>query len=238
MATLSPDNPLDRWPLGRLTLDANGDGHVDAADVLANAGSLFFLPGDSCLFALATYAAPLARWLDLGSADYGGVVSAVLSACAWFIAFTIVSIVYHRVLDVDRRLTGAVRGLLASVARHARMARALWRQRWRAWLASHRQAKPEAPSREVALSATERKVLMLHAGLAAGYALSVSEVADALGARRDPTRELLTALKELGFLNRSIGGADDETSYTLSTAGRAWLAAHGSRRRTATPSHS
>jgi DNA-binding IclR family transcriptional regulator len=84
--------------------------------------------------------------------------------------------------------------------------------------------------REVELSATELRVLQLHAGLAPGYALSVSEVAQALRARRHDTRELLSALKELGLLNRTLGGTDDETSYTLSAAGKALLAARATRR--------
>jgi DNA-binding IclR family transcriptional regulator len=87
------------------------------------------------------------------------------------------------------------------------------------------------------LSATELRVLQLHAGLAAGYALSVSEVADALRARQHATRELLSGLKELGLLNRAIGGTDDETSYTLSAAGKALLAARTTRRRTPSPTH-
>jgi DNA-binding IclR family transcriptional regulator len=89
--------------------------------------------------------------------------------------------------------------------------------------------------REVELSATELRVLQLLAGLAAGYALSVSEVADALRARHYTTRELLSGLKELGLLHRALGGTDDETSYTLTPAGKALLAARATRRRAPTP---
>ncbi len=232
----SPENPLDRWPLAKLTLDANGDGQFTAADVFANLEALFFLPGDLFLFALSTYATALATELDLGPADYGGIVSGVLSACAWFFAFTIASIAYHYVLDVDRRVTGTTRRLFAMAGLRVRISYALLRQRWRAWLAARRPAEP-APVREVELSAMELRVLQLHAGLAAGYALSVTEVADALHARVYATRELLNGLKGLGLLNRAVGTTDDETTYTLSSAGRALLAARATRRRTPSPTH-
>ena len=231
MATTdSPENPLDRWPLGQLTLDANGDGQFTAADVFTNLAALFFLPGDLFLFALSTYATPVAHGLDLGPADYRGFVSGVLSACAWFMAFTIASIAYHYILDVDRRLTGTTRRLFATAGLRVRIGYALLRQRWRAWLAARRPAKQVTEVLEVELSATELRVLQLHARLAAGYALSVSEVAHALRARGHETRELLSGLKELGLLHRAIGGTDDETSYTLSAAGKALLATRAQRR--------
>jgi hypothetical protein len=238
MATTdSPENPLDRWPFGQVTLDANGDGHFTVTDVFERLWSLFFVPGDLFLYGLSTYVGPLARWLELGPADYGGVASAVLSVGAWFVVFVIASITYYYVRDVDRRLTSATRRLVATARLRVRISYALLRQRWRAWAAARRPAKQATEVREFALSAPELRVLQLHAALAAGYALSVSEVAHALRARIYDTRELLSGLKELGLLNRALGGTDDETSYTLSAAGRALLATRATRRRTPTPTH-
>jgi hypothetical protein len=104
--------------------------------------ALFLLPGDLCLFALSTYAAPLAHWLDLGPADYRGFVSGVLSVCAWFVAFTVVSTGWHHVLDIDRRATSAMRRLFATIGLRVRIAHALLRQRWRTWLAARRPGRP------------------------------------------------------------------------------------------------
>ncbi len=236
MATTdSSQNPLDRWPFAPFTLDSNGDGQFTLADVFERLWALFFLPGDLVLYVLLVYAAPLARWLELGPADYGGLVSAFLSAGAWFVMFTIASIAYYYVRDFDRRVTGATRRLFATLLLRVRITRALLRQRWRAWAAARRPAEQATEVREVELSAPELRVLQLHAALAAGYALSVSEVAHALRARIYHARELLSGLKELGLLNRALGGTDDETSYTLSAAGRALLAARGARRRAPTP---
>jgi hypothetical protein len=235
MATDSPQNPLDRWPFAPLTLDANGDGQFTFEDILERLWTLFFLPGDLFLYVLTRYAAPVARWLELGPADYRGFVSGVLSTCVWFVAFTIASITYHYLRDLDRRLTSAVRRLVATFRLRTRIRYALLRQRWRAWFATHQPVRQATEVREVELSAPELRVLQLHAGLAAGYTLSVSEVAHALRARVYATQELLSGLKELGLLNRAMGGTDDETCYTVSAAGRALLAARATRRRAPTP---
>jgi hypothetical protein len=220
-----------------MTLDANGDGQLTYTDVLERAWALFFLPGDLCLYVLSTRAAPLARWLELGPGDYHGFVSGVVSVCAWFVAFTMASIAYHYVLDVDRKVTSATRRLLATLALRVRIGHALLRQRWRTRLAARRTVERDAPVRAVELSVTEFKVLELHAGLAAGYSLSVTEVADTLRAHVHATREILNGLKELGLLNRAVGNTDHETTYTLSSAGRALLASLARRRRAHSPTH-
>jgi DNA-binding MarR family transcriptional regulator len=112
-----------------------------------------------------------------------------------------------------------------------RIANALLRQRWRAWSAS-RQPVEEVPTvRELELSAPELRVLQLHGALAPGYTLSPSEVAQALRARKYEAEKLVRGLHDLGLLNRTLGGMDDETSYTLSAAGRALLAARAAHRR-------
>ena len=231
----SPASPLDRWPIANLTLDANGDGQLTFADAFERLWVLLFLPGDLFLYELSTHAAPLAQWLELGPADYGGFVSGVLSVCAWLVVFAIVSIAYHYVLDVDQRVTGTTRRLFATAQLRVRIRYTLLRQRWRTWFAGRRPATQVTEVREVELSATQLRVLQLYAGLAAGYALSISEVARALRARDYDTRELLSRLKELGFLNRAIGGMDDETSYTLTAAGKALLVARATRRRAPSP---
>lgn len=238
MATTdNTDNPLDRWPFAQQTLDANGDGQFTLADALERLWTLFFLPGDVFLYALSRFAAPIARWLELGPADYQGFVSGVLSICAWFVALTATSITYHYVRDLDRRLSSATWRLIAMARLRLRIKYALLRQRWRAWSAARQPAQPPAEVREFELSALELRVLQVHAGLAAGYALSVSEVAHALRARVYATHELLSGLSKLGLLSRAMGGTDDEMSYTLSAAGKALLAARATRRRAPSPSH-
>jgi hypothetical protein len=222
-STDNPENPLARWSLTRFALDANGDGQLTAADLYAHLHALFFLPGDTLLFVLSAYAAPVARFVGLGPSDYGGVTSGVFSACVWFIVLMTCSIAYHLVLDFDRRVTAATRRFFSSVVLRLKIAKALLRQRWRILLAALRRKRRTVDVPEVDLSGAQLRVLQLHAVLPAGHALTVSEVARAIGARQTPTLDLLSGLTDLGLLNRALGGLDDETSYTLSAGGRALL---------------
>jgi DNA-binding MarR family transcriptional regulator len=222
------ESPLDRLALARLTLDANGDGQLTSADLAAHAHDLFFLPGDSLIFGLVTYVPPVARLLGIGTPDYGGVASAVFSACAWFIVFMTCSIAYHFVLDVDRRITGSLQHFCSSTALRLRIGRTLLRQRLRLWLALLHRERPRAVVvPEVELTKGQLCVLQLHSTLPAGYSLTVSEVASAIGARKATTQDLLATLVDLGLLSRAMGGSDDESSYSLTAAGQALLAFRG-----------
>jgi len=210
-------------PLDRLALDANGDGQLALADLFEWLSAAFFLPGDGLLLSLATHAAPLAQLLGIGTADYGGVLSALVSICVWFVAFMSANIAYHFVLDVDRRVTRATKRLVWTATLRVRLARARLLQRWRAWRAARTPANRADAATDVDLSAQQLAALRLHAELSAGYASSVSEVAHALGARSRTTEDLLDGLHELGLLRRTLGGADGESAYTLTAAGRALL---------------
>jgi hypothetical protein len=222
-STDNPENPLNRWSLTRFALDANGDGKLTTADLYQHLHALFFLPGDALLFALSTYAGPVARLFGFGPSDYGGVASGVLSACAWLIVLMVCSITYRSVRDFDRRVTTATRRLFSRTVLRVRIANALLRQRCRTWLAALRRERRTVEVPEVELSGTQLRVLQLHSALPPGHALTVSEVARAIGARHVHTLDLLSGLTDLGLLNRAMGGLDDETSYGLTAAGRALL---------------
>ena len=210
-------------PLDRLLLDADADGQVDVAELWSWCGTLFFLPGDSLIYALAVYLTPLAEFLGLDTADYGGVVSAFVSVSVWLVGFMFVSITYHYVRDLDRRLTQALKWRFDGLLVRLRIARAVLRQRWRAWFAARVPANRTEAVENVDLSTTQLRVLRLHAELTAGYSLAVRDVARALGSRVGIVQDQLDELKRLGLLNRSVGGPDGESAYTLSAAGRALL---------------
>ncbi len=235
-STDNAEDPLDRWSLTRFALDANGDGQLTTADLYSHLHALFFLPGDAFLLVLSTYAAPVARFCAVGPGDYGGIVSAVVSSCAWFIVLMLSSIAYHSVLDFDRRVTGATHRLFTHTVLRVRIASTLFRQRCRAVIATLRRKRRTVVVPEVDLTAAQVRVLQLHAALKAGQSLTVSEAARAMEARNAPTGDLLAGLSDLGLLNRALGGIDDETSYTLSAAGKALLAFQQRRGGRAPPS--
>lgn len=210
-------------PFARLTLDPNGDGQLTPADLGELFYNAFFLPGDAFIWALSTFASPVAEQLGVSVDDYGGFLAAFISACVWLTVFVEVVVAYQYVLELDRRVTRATVRVFRTATLYARIARAVLLQRWRAWRAARVKAnRVDFPS-EIELSAAELKALRLHAELASGYSLSVIETARALGLRNRAAQDLLDGLKEVGLLNRTLGGADGDSAYTLSEAGKALL---------------
>ena len=111
--------------LSGLRVDMNGDGLLSVADLPPWLVEAFFLPGDWLIAAALTYASPVARLLQLDPGDYGGVLSGVVSAMAWFLGARIASSMYGTTRDIDHALTqtliqknlAARRGVRISFAR-------------------------------------------------------------------------------------------------------------------------
>jgi hypothetical protein len=213
-------------PIDRVAMDVNADGRITLADVLSWPGAVFFLPGDGLLWAASTYAPPVARLLDIGPSDYGGLLSGVVSAFAWIAAFLSALIFYAKLRDLDGRLTAATVRAYATATLRARIARALLLQRLREWRARRQRSSAVEISTDVVLSPIQLKALRLHATLPPGYVRSVSEVARGLGAPPRAVENLLGELKRLGLLVRASCGADGESGYALSAGGRALLDFH------------
>src|SRR5262245_10893036 len=85
----STDPAADRVssPLARLTFETGLGDHLTIANLVGDLHRVVILPGDLFVWALTTYAAPLARLLGVVPSDYGGVLSSFVSACAWIVAF-------------------------------------------------------------------------------------------------------------------------------------------------------
>lgn len=213
------------WLLGRLGADANGDTRVTIADAPAWLVALFFFPGDAALYAMMRYTPALANFLEIGSQDYGGLLSGFISVCAWLAAFVLCAILLQKLRDADRRATAGASALTQGVARRLRIAHALLRQRLRARASGRDDTRGDlvSYSTEVDLSPLELRALALHAKLAPGYALSVSDAARGLGLRLRETEDLLAKLKSHGLLSRALGAGDGESAYTLAAPGRALL---------------
>jgi hypothetical protein len=206
-------------PIARLALEPPGT----TADLIGLLSNLFFLPGDLLLWALTAHAAPLAHSLGVGPRDYGGVLSGFISSCAWIAAFISVAIVCQAVVDFDRRVTAATKRLFASATLRVRIARTVWRQRIRAWLAARAPENPVELASDIEVSPEQLQALRLHAKLPPGYALTAREAAEATGARLRATQDLLDGLHKLGLLQPTFGGEDDERAYVLTKAGKALL---------------
>jgi len=181
----------------------------------------YFLPGDWLLRTIIAYVPPLAEFLDVSAADYGGLLSGFVSTCVWLLLLIFGSIAYQSIRDADRALTRGVTGLYADAVRRGRIAVALLAARLRRRTGS----APEQIefAEDVELSPDELRALQLHAELEPGFALAVSEVASALSARTHQAQQVLERLKQLGLIDNTVGGLDGESAYTLTRVGRAFL---------------
>jgi hypothetical protein len=201
--------------------DAGGDALFTLSDLPAWLYAAYFLPGDWLLWTMSSQLPSVARFLEVGAGDYGGVLSGFISTCAWVLLLVSGSIAYQSVRDADRAMTRGIADLCADIGRRARIAAALLRMRMR-------KRKPATPEKiEVAedleVSRDELKTLQLYGELEPGYALAVSDVAAALHARSHEVRRLLERLAHLGLLGSTVGGLEGESAYTLTRAGRALL---------------
>jgi hypothetical protein len=190
---------------------------------------LYFWPGDWVAYAAVRYLPPLADWLGLAPEDYRGTFSGFASLVVWLLAILAAIIGYAAVRDFDRALTRRIAALYTELLRHVRMAMVFATYRHH-----RRQVERKEPVfdlKEVpGLSRDELRVLDLHANLAPGYALAVSDVAEKLKARGYEVQAALERLRSLELLRSTVGSLYDEAAYTLTPAGRALLSAHRVRR--------
>jgi hypothetical protein len=190
-------------------------------------GPLFFAPGDWLLWAMAVYAAPVARFLELSPADYGGLFSGFVSALAWLALLTISFIAYRAVRDFDEALTYRIVQLYREVRRNIRVTSNRVRFEVRRLEAKREERRRRIePSlelyEEIDVSPAELRVLRAHADLPAGHALPIADTTAALGVSKDEARRLVGRLKQLNLLTGALGGGGD-SAYTLTSAGAAFL---------------
>jgi hypothetical protein len=200
---------------------AGADAWLASDDWSVQLYQLFSLPGDSLVWAIASYMPSVAAFLEIGPDDYGSVLAGFVSACAWIVLMVTTAIVYQKIRDVDDALTRGVASFGAHVVRGTRIARALFAR------ALRERKKPRETTIEVAedidLGREELQVLRLHGNLKPGYALAVSEVATTIHARVRHAQDLLERLTKLQLLESTVGGLDGENAYRLTRSGRAFL---------------
>jgi hypothetical protein len=193
----------------------------DSVLALQSLQQAFFLPGDWAIYVVARHVPAAAEALGLSPALYGSAVSASLSLVGWSSIVIALLVALGAVRDFDRFVTGKIGALYSEACRRVRMALVLARYR-----RARQRPQPEpvvTVTEDLDLSRDELRVLQLHATVAPGYALAVSEVATQLRARGFQLHAPLERLTRLALLETTLGGLDDETAYTLTPAGRALL---------------
>jgi DNA-binding MarR family transcriptional regulator len=182
---------------------------------------VFYWPGDWAIYLLARYVPAVAEPLGLGAGAYGGNFAMFVSFFVWLLAALAAIMAWGSVRNFDRAVTRGFGGVFAEVQRRVRMALVLARYRREQ---RTRRAEPAIDVGELpALSREELRVLELHARVAPGFALAVSDVAEELRSRGYEIRGALERLQKLKLLQSTVGGLDGETAYTLTPTGRAAL---------------
>jgi hypothetical protein len=210
-------------PPSVLHIDVNGDGVFTVSDAFLFLGNAFFAPGDWLIWTISTYASSLAGFFELGPSSYGGVLSGFVSAFAWLATLLLAIIVWGSIRDFDRALTSWIVRGYSEVRRKIRVTKGLLAYRWRSLRTRSPKPEPIEISEEIDLSAGELAVLQLYAELQGGYALSESEIAAKLDMRRNRAEAALVRLRQLGLIETTLGGSEDESAYRLTGAGRGLL---------------
>jgi hypothetical protein len=193
---------------------------VDGALAIPSFEDWFYLPGDWALYLLDRYAPRTAEMFGIGAGDYGGFMAGIVAWIFW-IAFAVALIITtSAVRRLDDAMTRSFVGAFSELRRRVRMAIAFARYRRGRRVV---RKEPTFEGEEPTLSHDEVRVLDLHAKLAPGFALSVSDVAEELDARAYEVNAVLERLGHLKLLQSTVGGLDGEVAYTLTAGGRALL---------------
>lgn len=209
-------------PASPWVADANADGIVTITDVVPWCLQAYFLPGDWAIWALGTYLPSVAQFLQLSERNYGGSVSALVSAAAWLLLLIGALITYHRLRELDRRVTSAAADAYREALRRARIARATLVYRLRRSARRAGASEPLNYAVEHELDAAQLALLRAHAEVEAPYALTLEEAASALSLPKHRVQPIIEKLIELRLLERSSGGYG-EPACVASRAGRALL---------------
>ncbi|MGH8187380.1 MAG: hypothetical protein ACREUC_12535 [Steroidobacteraceae bacterium] len=186
----------------------------------------FFVPGDHLLSLLSTHAPRVAKFLALGAAGHGSVLSGLISGVVWLGAIILIVVVCKLIRDVDRALAAFVASLYEGLRRTGRVVARRLGIAFRSY-ALERQARLARTevSEQRALSALQLEVLRSHAELPPAHLLTPSEIASALDMRSADVEQALAMLKKLSFVERALGAGDGEDGYRLTRAGEVFLAA-------------
>ena len=208
-------------PWSPLAFDLNDDGAFTLTDLRIWFAELYFMPGDWLLWFLAAKLPAVAGFLDLGAGDYGGSVSGVVSACAWFLLAIGMLLAYHAVRTLNDLITNHCRNAYAELLRRTRLSLRLLKPRFQNRGRAGKTVETIVIEDEVRLEPQELNMLGTLMHVEPPYALSLSEAAQSVAMGRRETRAVLERLTKLKLAARATSGSEGENAYMLTQAGRA-----------------
>lgn len=213
-------------PLDLPGLDITGDGQFTVADLPAWGMHVLGLPGDAALALLIRHAPGLAQFLELGTDDYGGTVSIVISAVAWLAALIVLGLVVNAIRNLYHRLGSYLIGRWNELLRLARITRR--RITSRIGMLRQRRAA-NAPSYavgELELERLDAAVLRCFANVGEMRVLVAADVAATL---KVSLRQVQTALRRLGehrLIEPAFGTGGGREGHLITRAGQIYLIEH------------
>jgi DNA-binding MarR family transcriptional regulator len=184
----------------------------------------FFAPGDYLLATLSTHAPRVVQLVGLDAADFGGVLSGVVSAVAWLGAIALIVITWKLIRDICWTAIAFARRVSEGVQRMGRVVSTRLGIAIRSYELKRqaRLARAEV-SEQGDLTALELQVLRSHAKLPPGHLSTARSIARALGARLSHVQKALDKLKTLSLVDRALSAGDGEDGYRLTQFGAVFL---------------
>lgn len=194
-------------------VDMNGDQRFTITDLGIWAAKVFFLPGDWMIWKLVTAAPGLARFLELSPADYGGLLSNVLSVLFWLLVLLACYLLWRFVRAVDDKLTGWVLTAFEAVKLRARI------------LLIQARARKDKDKTEdihfaddIQLNRIEFNILKAHSNDQRSAPLDLDKLAGLLKIQVRDVERCMDRLRKLGLLQRSRA-----LGHSLTQSGSAYL---------------
>ena len=209
-------------PWKALVLDMNGDGQFTIGDAGPWLVHMFFLPGDSLLWLMVTYAPSMVRFFELSDSAFGGVESAGLSTGGWIIALLVFGNVHSMLVRIKCTVTSFLDGVFREISRRIRVARLLLSYRLRRLTQRTEPTITETPQ-EVNLDDRDLQVLnvLSHHDEKDSYSgLGIREIAQRLGVSSQEAQRTIDKLKKLTLL---VNRMDAHGSYQLTRPGEMFL---------------
>lgn len=213
-------------PWESLVWDGNADGRFTVTDVGLWLQTLFFLPGDTLIWASLQYAPEITRFFEVDAGQYGSTFSALLSVFVWLGTSVLVLSTSHWITVLDRAATAFLQNSATGVATRAHivgkaMSEVIARQRrfFRSLFASS-DNRPKLSNEEI-------RVLKAHMHVGPSSALQLSDLVRATGVPRLQIVSILDRLSELRLLDRRVDPENNEFGYALTTPGRKFLTSAG-----------
>lgn len=194
-------------------VDLNGDGRYTITDFAIWAKNIFFLPGDWIIWKFAGTFPGAARFLELNTADYGGLLSNTLSIGFWAVVLLMLFLTWRFIRAIDDTLTGWFGMAAEGIKQRARIAMV------KAKAGKNRHQTDDINfADDIQLSRAEFSVLRAHSDNSAEGPPDLADLASRLRIESKDMDKCLKRLMKYGLLEKTR-----KQGYLVTQTGGAYL---------------